>query len=456
MKGAWMIAALGALTTAMGASGQIQERQITFSPHNHNLDNNDNFSMDGRFLCYDTRETIGPGIENSQSIEKVEIATGRETVIYAPKPTITGAVAAPGVGAVTFSPVEDKVAFIHGPFLDEVAVRGYYAKPNRQGAEVVADGSQRLHWLDKRDVARDRDTIPGAHRGGTHRHEYTLDGTRIGFTYDDFLMTEYGRTIGYMVKHPLAPEPASHYFALLVPIAPKEKAKVGEIENAAGDSWIGREGLMRAFIGKVREQDGSYMDSLFVIDIPADVDITTADSGSAQRYPAPPKGVSIRRITHSPAGGTVRGTVEGDRIAFYADAEDGTRQIFIVASQGSDRDPDASRRPVQATRLPKGTSSGLRWHPQSKSIISISDGGIVATCVEPGPRFGQSTFLTPHGDGEERADTVISPDGTRIAYTRVVPTEVDGKVVKTYNGKDFAQIFIIPFPDADGDGVADS
>ena len=106
-----------------------------------------------RFLCYDTRETVGPGIENSQSIEMVEIASGEETILYRPEKTLIGKEAAPGVGAVTFCPVANKVAFIHGPLLEEVPERGYYAKPNRLGAEVIADGSQRRVWLDRRDVA---------------------------------------------------------------------------------------------------------------------------------------------------------------------------------------------------------------------------------------------------------------------------------------------------------------
>ena len=207
-----------------------QERQITFSPKNHMLDNNDNFSRDGRFLCYDTRETIGPGIENSQSIEMVEIATGVETVLYAPEPTITGAEAAPGVGAVSFAPHEDSVAFIHGPPVDQVESRGYYGKPNRNGGAVPADGSQELTWLDYRDVTSDR-TPSGAHRGGTHRHEFCLDGSRIGFTYDDFLLPEYDRTVGYMEPHANAPGGASHYFALLVPITKKGESKPGKLRR---------------------------------------------------------------------------------------------------------------------------------------------------------------------------------------------------------------------------------
>lgn len=430
-----------------------QERQVTFSPKNHNLDNNDNFSPDMRFLCYDTREQVGPGIDNSLSIEKVEIATGIETVLYAP-PSRTGESPAPGVGAVSYAPIADEVVFIHGPLLEEVAARGPYGKPNRTGAQVKADGSGARSWLDWRDIETSRDTLPGAHRGGTHRHEYSLDGRRVGFTYDDFLLPEYDRTIGYMEAHANAPSGARCYFAVLVKPVPMGKSKPGEIEKAFGDSWVGKHGLMRAFIGKVRAADGvNYEESLFVVDVPASVDIATADSGSATRYPSPPKGLTIRRLTHSHAEGVVRGTVQGDRIAYYAKADDGTTQIFIIPSHGSDQDPDPANRPVQATRLPKGAGPGLRWHPSGNSIVCTSDGGIVVTCVVPGPRFGESVFLTPQGD-TPRTELVWSQDASLLAYVKPVPTyDAQGALVKTYAGKDCQQIFVLPFPDTGGDGV---
>ncbi|MGH7972432.1 MAG: DUF3748 domain-containing protein, partial [Limisphaerales bacterium] len=167
------------------------EQQLTHTPKNHFLDNNDNFSPDSRFLCYDTREMFGPDIGNCRSIEKVAIATGKETVVYEPNQVVTGQKAAPGVGAASFTPRGNKVVFIHGPPLEEIPARGYYGKANRQGADIGADGSGFLRWLDKRDVDTSRDTIPGAQRGGTHRHEYSLDGKRIGCTYDDALLTNY-------------------------------------------------------------------------------------------------------------------------------------------------------------------------------------------------------------------------------------------------------------------------
>ena len=466
---------MAATIFSTGALGE--ERQLTFSPKNHNLDQNDNFSPDQRFLCFDTRETIGPGIDHGQTIEKVEISTGAESLIYKPAAVLTGTRSAPGIGAVSYSPVADSVIFIHGPLVEEVDVRGPYGKPNRKGALVPGDGSGTLSWADFRDIAKDRDTLAGAHRGGTHRHEYSLDGKRIGFTYDDFLMPEYDRTIGYMEPREDAPGDASHYFALLVAVPPMGKSKPGEIEKAAADSWVGREGRMRAFIGKVRAQDGvAYEESLFVVDIPEGVDITTADAGSAMRFPSPPQGVKVRRLTHDWAGGIVRGSYDGSRIAYYGKDANGVRQVFLIASDGSDRSDQPEKRPVQATFLEKGAEASLRWHPSGHSILCVSNNGIVSTCVVPGPRFGKSVFLTPQGDQPVerkvpestispwpwmedsflRSDVVISPDGKTMAYSKAVPTKTGkGEPAHTYAGKDFHQIFVSPFPDADNDGIAD-
>ena len=52
------------------------EKQITHDlTYHHDLDNNDNFSPDGKWLVYDTRTDDG-GIAESARIERVNIETG--------------------------------------------------------------------------------------------------------------------------------------------------------------------------------------------------------------------------------------------------------------------------------------------------------------------------------------------------------------------------------------------
>ena len=415
----------------------MPERQITHTLKDHALDNNDNFSPDGRFLCYDTRGTVyNEDIGNCRTIEKVEIATGKETVLYRPDSVITGEQAAPGVGAVSYHPSENKVIFIHGPDVSEVKERGYYAKPNRTALEVVADGSGRSFRVDMRDVTHDP-TTAGAHRGGTHRHEYCRDGSRIGFTYDDFLIRNIDRTIGFMQPDPQAPQGYSCYFAVILQPAPKGKAAPGEIEKAYGDSWVDSAGTMRAFIGKVRREDGNgYDEDLFVADIPKDLVITTAFSGTRTHYPRPPQGIVIRRLTRGmQVGGIVRGSYDGTRIAFAARDSSGSDQLFVIRADGSEKTPR------QVTRLKKPVES-IRWHPSGEWILFLSDGQVMAAAVGARQPFGTLVQLTEKK--MRREQLVLSPDGNRAAYDVRTPTKNEkGKIVKDATGQDFRQVWMM-------------
>jgi hypothetical protein len=294
-----------------------------------------------------------------------------------------------------------------------------------------------------RDIATDRPTIPGAHRGGTHRHEYSRNGQRIGFTYDDFLLQQYDRTIGYLEKTHKAPEGYSHYFALLVKPAQIGKAQPGEIEKAWDDSWVDFEGKKRAFIAKIRAENGlDYENDLCVAEIPDVVNLTKAKSGSALEYPEPPLGIIIHRLTHNGlASGIVRGSPDGNRIAYFAKDDHGITQIFIIDSDGSDLSEYESKRPLQVTRFNQDAVA-LRWHPSGNWIICISEGNIFTANVERNESFGKTFQLTR--DKIKRDQLVVSPDGTKAAYNIRFPTEDEkGNNLKDSQGRDFYQIFLL-------------
>ncbi len=420
----------------------LKEVQITFNPKTHALDNNDNFSPDGKYLCYDTRGMVyNNNLANCKSIEKVEISTGKITIIWEPK-SVSGKNGAPGVAAVSYHPSDDKVIFIHGPFLEEVKDRGYYDIRNRTGKVVSADGKGKMTDIDMRDTAIDRPTTPGAHRGGTHRHEYSRNGKRIGFTYDDFIQQDYARSIGYLDENKNAPEGYTHYFAVLLKPVKKGASKPGEIEKAYGDAWIGEKGDVRAFIGKVRAENGvDYKTSLFVAEIPDTIDITTAYSGDKDTYPTPPKGVIIRRLTHRTSDdGIVRGSYDGKRIAYLSKDENGIKQVFVILTNGSDLSDDPNMKPKQVTNF-RSDASNIRWQPSDKLIFSISNGKIYASNVEGSYTFGKTRLLTP--EDVERGDLVLSPEGELLAYTINIEDKnskliVDGKIKNK-----FAQIFVM-------------
>ncbi|WP_170863159.1 DUF3748 domain-containing protein [Pseudozobellia thermophila] len=423
------------------------EKQITFNAKTHALDNNDNFSPDGRFLCYDTRYMVfNTNLANCKSIEKVNIATGEETVLWQPE-SVSGENGAPGVAAVSYHPTENKVIFIHGPRLDEVGERGYYGIRNRNGAIVSADGSGVFSLADFRDVATDRPTTPGAHRGGTHRHEYSRNGKRIGFTYDDYLQQEYDRTIGYMEVNKKAPEGFDHYFAVLLKPVKKGESKPGEIEKAYGDSWVDSLGTKRAFIGKVRAENGvDYQTSLFVAEIPDSVDITTAYSGDADNYPEPPKGIKIKRLTHSTRDeGIVRGSYSGRRIAYLSEDERGILQVFVIPVDGSDLPDDSKKRPVQVSHYTEDAGY-IRWHPSDQWLFSISGGKVYASYVGGREAFGKTILLTP--DDLQREALVVSPDGKMLAYNVDMPNTSVSRIIDGKPNNLYKQIFVLGLQDA--------
>jgi len=380
---------------------KMKEKQITFNRKTHALDNNDNFSPDGKCLCYDTRGMVfNNNLANSKSIEKVEIATGIETVLWEPE-SVSGENGAPGVAAVSYHPTENKVIFIHGPLLEEVEERGYYDIRNRTGVEVSADGKEKITKVDMRDVEVTRPTIPGAQRGGTHRHEYSRNGKRVGFTYDDLIQQDYDRSIGYMEENPNAPKGSTHYFAVLLKPVKKGTSKPGEIEKAYSDAWVDKEGTKRAFIGKVRSENGvDYETSLFVSEISNDVDITTAYSGDKDTYPIPPKGVKIRRLTHS----------------------------------------KSDDQPVQITHF-KSDASNIRWHSSDHWIFSISNGLIYASYKENNDKFGTTVLLTE--DDLERGNLVVSPDGNMLAYNIDLPVKKNSNEIIEDKAKKYKQVFIL-------------
>ena len=84
----------------------------------------------------------------------------------------------------------------------------------------------------------------------------------------------------------------------------------------------------------------------------------------------------------------------------------------------------------------------------------MSNNGVAVTCVEAGPLFGKSVFLTPQGDVTDsvrktnlRDALVWSHDGRTIAYNKRVPTlDESGTRVFDWTGADFAQIFVKDLP----------
>ncbi|MFA5330234.1 MAG: DUF3748 domain-containing protein [Prolixibacteraceae bacterium] len=420
----------------------LEEIQLTDdSLTNHVLDNNDNFSPDGKWLVYDTRTDAG-GIGGNSSIERVNVDTKEITTLFHIQ---DNQIWGPGAGAASYHPIENKVIFIHG--LSNCTEKNPYLFWRRTG--VIVDDSQPNVpiFMDSRDVTVP--FTPGALRGGTHRHEYRRDGKWIGFTYNDFLMKELEnktgvkwnlRTIGVSnQQHTISVDKdeagenvqGTWYSAVVVRVVPDPEPGSNEISNAASDSWIGTGGypkpdgsmqVARAFLGTVRDKKGKPVDELFVVDIPDSLDIPGEYGpleGTETTFPMPPKGTVQRRLTHTAdtqypgCGGVVRTSFDGKYISYQAKDANGVQQIFLIAPEGGTL--------TQVTEHTSGVQSGVRWSPDNKSVIYVCDNSIVLCEVSDRPferRYRRLTAKT----ADAPSNIVWSHDGKTIAFNRAIPT----------------------------------
>ncbi len=421
----------------------LKEVQLTFdNTKNHDLDNNDNFSPDGKWLVYDTRTAIG-GIGGSPSIERVNVETGKtEVLFHIPDNQDFG----PGAGAASYHPIENKVIFIHG--LPICTVENPYQQWRRTGVIVSDSKPNTLQYMDSRDV-----TYPftaGALRGGTHRHEWSRDGQWVGFTYNDAVMKHLEDSTGVKwnlrtiavsnQKHKVKVDldaaqenvQGEWYSVVVVRVVPDPTPGSDEISNAASDSWIGVSGypksdgslqVARAFLGRVTSKTGKQVDDLFVVDIPDSINVPGEFGpleGTRTTFPMPPKGAVQRRLTYtantkfSGCSGVVRSSFDGKYISYLAKDSAGIQQVFLMSPLGGD--------PVQLTHHISDVQCGVRWSPDNQSVIYVWDNSIVLCELSDRPfekRFRKLTSRTE----EAPSNLVWSNDGKTIAFNRTVQEE---------------------------------
>ena len=422
--------------------------QLTIGNYNHDLDNNDNFSPDGKWLVYDTRTGIG-GIGGSPSVERVNIETGKIEELFVNKENQPWG---PGAGAVSYHPSENRVIFIHGlPFCSE---KNPYQQWKRTGAMVVDTRPNVALYMDARDVTLP--FTPGALKGGTHRHEWSKDGKWVGYTYNDAFMKALEdssgeklnlRTIGVSTQlHPVKVDKDGEgdnisgewYSVLVVRVVPNPVPGSDEISNAASDSWVGsgsyltkdgRKQVARAFLGKVISKNNLPVDELYVVDIPDSINRPGEFGpleGTPTTFPMPPRGTVQRRLTHTAettypgCSGVVRSSSDGKWIAYLSGDTNGKSQVFLISPEGG-----SSR---QVTAHPTGVQSGVRWSPDNGSICYQSENSILICNIADSPFETRYRRITPVSK-EELSNIVWSPDGKTIAFNRPVKG-TDGQVWK--------------------------
>ncbi|WP_154857009.1 DUF3748 domain-containing protein [Cyclobacterium xiamenense] len=424
-----------------GARQEWAIRQLTHDLYNHELDHNQNFSPDDHWIVYDTRPNPS-GIAQNQRIEQVNVTTGQIQCLYqVPEATSYG----PGLGAVSYHPRENKVVFIHGlPHADSLKP---YAGHRRLGKIVDEDGS---YWMDSRDVTEP--FTPGALRGGTHRHHWSGDGNWVGFTYNDAIMVDLEaktgkvrdlRTLG--VAKRLGPtvrvdpgDPGENvqgnwFSVVLVEVVPDPKPGSGEISRAYSDWWVGTSGylkedgtrqLARAFLGDMVGSNGKKFTEVFLVDIPEAIDNPGEKGpleGTAGKMPAPPKGATVQRLTHTEdrkfpgvAGSPrhwVSSSMDGAYVSYLAKDEDGIVQVFVVPTVGG--------HPAQVTHHRSSVQSMVRWHPFRREFVYVCEKGLFIGELDAAGKPGVPKKISPAFEPAPFSP-VYSRDGNRLAFNRYV------------------------------------
>ncbi|MGC4037650.1 MAG: DUF3748 domain-containing protein [Chitinophagaceae bacterium] len=430
-----------------------KETQLTFESKGHLLNTSQCFSKDDQWIVYDNRN-LETAIPANGTIGMVNVRTKEIRTLYS---TTNQTDYGPGVGAVTFSPVENKVLFIHG--IRNSDKSNPYTYSRRTGVTVNINKPGIGEFMDARNI-----TVPftaGALRGGTHAHSWSADGKWISFTYNDFIIDQLSkkdssikdiRVVAVMnnsrsvnVEDTTNPENNNGKMFAAVVTEVKDNPKWGsdEIDKAFDEGWIGNNGYLKkngtrqkraiAFQGNVKDKNGKTKTEVFVTDIPDDISKATPGcplEGTETTRPCVPAGVHQRRITFTEKGIIgprfwLHSTPNGKSIGFLSTDENNTVQLFLVSPNGGSIS--------QLTHNSVSINGPFNFSPDGKNVAYIADNSIFITHLQT----GSSKRLTARSDESEKpvGPVVWSNNGKMLAYNRYITTDKKNS---------FLQVFILP------------
>ena len=319
--------------------------QLTFGAYGHTLHHQQVISPDGQWIVYDTRNEDS-AIGTTSRIERVHIESKAVEVLYE---TSNASAYGPGVGAVTYSPNEDKVLFIHG--LNNASEQFPYAMDRRSGVGIDCCFPQQPIHFDARQV--EKPFIKGALRGGTHSHSWHRNGQLISFTYNDEVLSQQGitneRTVGVMFPKAVKVElendsnfSGQYFSVLLTDIVRQAEFGSDQIEKAFDECWIGETNQI-AFQGWVREEDGQQKTEIFIATIDFNR-LTDCELGNESTYPCVSNAVELKRVTRTPKGVStfrywLRSSVDGKFIYFLMDDAFGVCNIHQLSVENGEIKP---------------------------------------------------------------------------------------------------------------------
>ena len=416
---------------------RFTEMQLTNGSYGHFLNSTQVFSPDDEWIVYDTRNDDG-GIGVTGSIEMVNAKTGEIKPLYC---TQNQTVYGPGVGAATFSPVDQTVLFIHG--IRNASQNNPYGFTRRTGVAIHTTAPFEPVFMDARSI------IPpftaGALRGGTHAHSWSGDGQWISFTYNDHIMEQLAktdsavkdlRTIAVMMPEKVSvPDDGTmennngeYFSAVVAKVTENPRPGSDEIDKAFDEGWIGRKGYQKpdgswqhraiAFQGNVRDEKNETVAEVFVTDIPDDITKASPGNpleGTAHTRPNVPQGVLQRRITYTQQGiqgprHWLRTTSDGTLILFMAKDPKGIIQVFGVSPNGGTIS--------QITFNDFSIQGPINISPDDTYVSYVADNSIYVT----GIKNHLSERLTPRGTDEDGPTGAViwSNNGKALAFNRRV------------------------------------
>lgn len=431
-----LLASIAMHHSAMALTGI--EKQITHDENGHILTNLNVFSPDNEWIVYDQRSDRDGAQFDSPAIKRVNVRNGRIETLYQSR---NGAY----VGVVTYNPKKDSVVFIHGP--ESPTADWSYAGHHREGSIVDIAKPGVARNLDARDITAP--FTPGALRGGSHVHIYAPDGEWLSFTYQDHVMNVLGRAPGHDLDQrnvgisvPIRSVTVNNdhkrnrdgttFTVLATRTVNAPKPGSDEVNRAYEEGWVGNQGYVKpdgtrqrraiGFLGDTLDNVGKKLTEVFIADIPEDItqsDAGASIEGTATQLPAPPKGVTQRRLTFTGDRKNpgiqgprfwVRSNAAGDSLAFLMKDDASAIQVFTVSPNGG---------PIrQVTRNVFSVDSTFSWSPDGKRIAYTGDDSVFVTDVAS----GITSRVAPKDPGRPvlQLAAAFSHDGKLIAYQRVV------------------------------------
>src|SRR5690606_34878950 len=320
----------------------------------------------------------------------VNVETGEERIVYQ---TNNQTIYGPGVGAASFSPDRDRLAFIHG--LPNADQEKPYDITRRTGVAVDLDKPMTPVFLDARDMTTPY--TPGSLRGGTHSHCWSGDGGMLSFTYNDELVESQRRVVGVMLPHDgkiEVDEVAGNnhgemYSAIVSDVVAEPRPGSDEINKAFDECWVGKKGYLTsdgrqvshaiAFQGNVLNEGGEVVTEIFIVDIDAEkIKADAAAVGSEGERPKVPQGIQQRRLTYganvSDFRHWLRSSQDGQYIyALAKDAKGNNQVISCTVTNGE---------VSFVTDNPFSIASPFNLCTESKKITFVAENNVFVYDIE--------------------------------------------------------------------------